>query len=238
MKPQGTGRSDTTLPDLPTTTARATRSFVSGVLHVLARREVTGLEHVPPTGACLIVFNQLSVFDTPLVRATITRPDVTGLVSRSSRGNLFFRFFIEAGGGVWIRRGTGDRRALETALEALRRGWMVGISPEGQRSRTGGLIQAKTGVAFLAHRTGAPILPMALTNTTEIGPALKRLRRATVSIRIGEPFELPPPGVGNRRRQRRDASDLIMCRLALLLPPEYRGVYAKCPDVANGLPTG
>ena len=223
--------------DRPRLTALATRRVVSGLLHCMVRREVTGLENVPLTGACLIVLNQLSFFDTPLVRVTIPRPDVTGLVARSYRDNWFFRFVIEAGGGIWIRRGGGDRVALEAALEALRRGWMVAISPEGRRSRTGGLIRAKPGVASLAYRARVPILPMAFTNTAGIAPALKRLRRTTVSARIGEPFELTPLGRLNRRGQRQDAADLIMCRLARLLPPEYRGVYADHPDVVDRLPS-
>ena len=238
MISKDTSRLDTTLPDVLGSTTRLTRCVVSRLLHVMARCEVTGLENVPSTGACLIIFNQLSFFDTAFVPTIIPRPDVTGPVARSYRRNRFFRFLIEAGGGVWIQRGAGDRPALQAQLEALRRGWIVAISPEGQRSRTGGLIQAKPGVAFLAYRTGVPILPMAFTNTAGIGPALKRLRRTTVSIRIGEPFQLPPPGKADRKRQRQDAADLIMCRLALLLPPEYRGVYADCPEVVARLPVG
>ena len=81
--------------DRPRLTALATRRVVSGLLHCMVRREVTGLENVPLTGACLIVLNQLSFFDTPLVRVIIPRPDVTGLVARSYRDNPFFRFVIE-----------------------------------------------------------------------------------------------------------------------------------------------
>ena len=228
----------TAVPDALSGTALMARRVVSRILHVMARFEVTGLENVPTTGACLIVFNQLSILDTPLVRVVIPRLDVTGLVARSYRDNWFFRFLIEAGGGIWIRRGAGDRVALETSLEALRRGWIVAISPEGRRSRTGGLIRAKPGVAFLAYRAGVPILPMTFTNTARIVPALKRLRRTTVSIRIGKPFALPPLGMTNRRRQRQDAADLIMGRLARLLPPEYRGVYPGCAKVVNGLRLG
>ena len=238
MISKDTGRLDTTPPDVLGATAVVTRGVVSRLFHVMARCEVTGLENVPSTGACLIIFNQLSFFDTALVPTIIPRPDLTGPVARSYRRNRFFRFLVEAGGGAWIQRGASDRAALQTQLEALRRGWIVAISPEGRRSRTGGLIRAKPGVAFLAYRAGVPILPMAFINTAGIGPALKRLRRTTVSIRIGEPFELPPLGKADRKRQRQDAADLMMCRLALLLPPEYRGVYADYPEVVDRLPLG
>ena len=91
-----TDRSDTILPDVLGTTAVVTRGFASRLLHVMARCEVRGLENVPSTGECLIVFNQLSLFDTALVPTIVPRPDITGPVSRSYRRNRFFRFLIEA----------------------------------------------------------------------------------------------------------------------------------------------
>ncbi len=102
MISKDTGRLDTTPPDVLGATAVVTRGVVSRLFHVMARCEVTGLENVPSTGACLIIFNQLSFFDTALVPTIIPRPDLTGPVARSYRRNRFFRFLVEAGGGAWI----------------------------------------------------------------------------------------------------------------------------------------
>jgi 1-acyl-sn-glycerol-3-phosphate acyltransferase len=103
------------------------------------------------------------------------------------------------------------------------------MAPEGTRSETGALARAKTGVAFLAHKTNALIVPLALIGTEKIAPALKRLRRARVTLRIGEPYTLPPLDETNRSAGLRANTDEVMCRIAALLPPEYRGIYTDHP---------
>jgi 1-acyl-sn-glycerol-3-phosphate acyltransferase len=217
------------VPERPRRTSVIVRATVSRLLGLMARREAFGLEHIPREGPCLLVFNQRSVFDTPLLSTLVPRPDVTGLVARDYRRNPFYRLLVEKGGGVWITRCTGDRGALEAALRALERGWVVGISPEGRRSRTGGLVQGKPGPAFLAKRSGAPIVPVAFTHTDRIARSLARLRRATVTIRVGRPFRLEPFARGSHRAQLRADTDRIMCRIASLLPPGDRGAYAGHP---------
>ena len=206
-------------------------------LRALARVEVTGVEHVPGSGPCLVVFNQTSLLDTPLLRVAIPRPDVAGLVAIEYRRNPFFRLMVEAGGGIWIERGAGDRTALAGALKALERGWVVGISPEGRRSRTGGLERGKPGVVALAHRASVPIVPMGITNMRAVAQSVRRLRRARVAVRFGEPFRLSPPHAHDRKRQRQDSVDLIMGRLAALLPDCHRGVYAAHPTTLAGGPS-
>jgi 1-acyl-sn-glycerol-3-phosphate acyltransferase len=198
---------------------------LSRVLGLLARREVEGLEHIPREGPCLLVFNQRSVLDTPLLSTLVPRADVTGLVARDYRRNPVYRWLVEWGGGMWITRCAGDRGALDAALRALERGWVVGISPEGRRSRTGGLVEGKPGPAFLAKRSGAPIVPVGFSNTDRIAASLARLRRHTIAIRVGKPFHLAPFARGSHRAQLREDTDLIMGRIAALLPPDERGAY-------------
>ena len=205
------------------------RRLTGAAMGLLARREVEGLENIPREGACLLVFNQLSVFDTPLVNTLVDRADVTGLVARDYRRNLFYRLMIEAGGGMWIRRNAPDRSALRAALGALERGWVVEMSPEGRRSPTGALVRAKGGPAFLATRTGVPVVPVGFTNTENLASAWRRLRRPTVTVRVGRPFRLAPVGGPGRRAALRQAADEMMCHVAALLPARYRGVYADHP---------
>jgi 1-acyl-sn-glycerol-3-phosphate acyltransferase len=227
------------LPVRPRSSSIAVRAVLSRAYDLLVHRDVSGLENVPKQGPCLVVFNQLSLFDTPLVSISIPRPDVTGLVSRDYRRNVVYRVLIEQGGGMWIRRGASDRRALEDALAALAGGWAVGISPEGRRSRTGGLIEAKPGAAFLAIQSGAPILPLAFTHTDRMAASLRRFRRITIGVRFGIPFTLPALEGRGRKQRLRHATDVIMCRLAAQLPVEYRGVYASHPGLrAGGLEPG
>jgi 1-acyl-sn-glycerol-3-phosphate acyltransferase len=216
----------------PTRASVLLRAALSRLLGLMARRQVEGLENIPREGPCLLVFNQRSVVDTPLLSTLVPRADVTGLVARDYRRNPIYRVLVETGGGMWITRESGDRGALDAALAALERGWVVGISPEGRRSRTGGLVAGKPGPAFLAKRSGAPVVPVAFTNTERIARSIARLRRETVTIRIGAPFHLAPFACGSHRAQLREDTEFIMCRIAALLPPGERGAYASHPFLA------
>lgn len=209
----------------PTRTSVLLRAGLDRLLGLMVRREVTGLEHVPREGPCLLVFNQQSVIDTPLLSTLVPRADVTGLVARDYRKNPFYRVLVQAGGGMWITRCSGDRGALESALRMLEDGWVVGISPEGRRSPTGGLVEGKPGPAFLAKRSGAPVVPVGFAGTARVAGSLARLHRPTVAIRVGEPFRLEPFGPGSHRAQLRDDTDRIMRRIAAVLPEDHRGVY-------------
>lgn len=205
------------------------RAFIAFLFRSLTRLDISGLENIPTQGACLAVFNQLSNFDTALLFSISPRKDLTGLVAHDYRANPFYRFVIEHLGGTWIRRGASDRRALETALDVLAQGWMVGISPEGRRSPTKALIQPKPGSAFLASRANVPILPVAVTNTENLALAFTHFKRITVTVRFGKIFRLPPIERAQRKQYLQDTSDIIMCQLAALLPPKYRGIYADHP---------
>ena len=213
----------------PTRRSRLVRAALHRLLSRLLELRVEGLENVPRHGPCLLVFNQMSVFDTPLLSVIVPRADVTGLVARDYRVNPFYRVLVECGGGMWIRRRTGDRGALRAALAALARGWVVGISPEGRRSPQAALVEGRPGPAFLARRSRAPIVPVAFENTENVAAELWRLRRPAVTVRVGAPFRLPPRA-GPRTKQRlREDTDRIMCRIAALLPGRYHGAYAAHP---------
>ena len=103
------------------------------------------------------------------------------------------------------------------------------MAPEGTRSRTRSLIQAKTGVAYLADKAGVPVVPVAITGTEKAVSTFFRLRRPPIQIRFGKPFCLQPSERHARGSSLDQNTDEIMCRIAALLPPEYRGVYAGHP---------
>ena len=111
----------------------------------------------------------------------------------------------------------------------LRQGNVFGISPEGTRSKTGALIKAKTGIAYLVDLTEAPIVPIAVTGTETMMKDLLCLRRPYLTVRIGELFRLPRLRESERSEDMHRHTDEVMCRIAALLPPEYRGVYAEHP---------
>jgi len=167
----------------------------------------------------------------------IDRRDVTGLVARTHRKNPFFRWLIDSLGGIWLSRDEIDTRAIRAAKDHLKSGGVLGIAPEGTRSNTGALQQAKTGVAFLADQTGIQIVPVAVSGTWQITKEILTLRRPVIKVNFGKPFLLPPVNRISRDEDLENNTEEIMCQLAALLPPDNRGVYADHPRVNELLQT-
>ncbi len=205
------------------------RSFARFLFAILTRLEWEGLENVPSSGSAILAANHLSRVDSPLIFALIERKDVTGLVADKYQNNVFLRPLIDAAGGIWINREQADFQALRAALEFLQKGGLLGIAPEGTRSHTGAMRQAKTGVAYLADKANVPIVPVAIWGTERTFKELGHFRRARIRVRFGKPFRLPPLDRNNRSGSMQRNTDELVCRIAALLPPEYRGVYADHP---------
>jgi len=213
------------------------RFLVRGFFRTLTRFEVQGLNHIPGHGGMVLAVNHLSRFDPPALFAVIKRRDLTALVADKYKSYPIIVLVVKIVGGIWIHREDTDFRALRDATEYLHNGGLLGIAPEGTRSSQG-LIAAKTGVAYLADKAGVPVIPVAVSGTDRIFQTWARLRRPRVSVRIGEPFCLPPLERKNRAAplelksrgaQLQENTDQIMLRIAAMLPEEYRGVYAGDP---------
>jgi 1-acyl-sn-glycerol-3-phosphate acyltransferase len=204
------------------------RRMVRALFRLAARIDVSGQNQIPRAGGCVLVFNHLSNFDPPLLFAVIDYPRLTALMAAEYRQRRFHRFWLDAAGTLWIRRGASDRAALRQALAHLEHGWIVGIAPEGTRSRDHVLHAGKPGPAFLAAHAEAPVLPVGITGTESLGTNLKRLRRGTITVRFGEPFRVPATS-SHSKQDLQAATDLLMCRVAALVPRTYRGVYADHP---------
>jgi 1-acyl-sn-glycerol-3-phosphate acyltransferase len=198
---------------------------------LLTRLRVKGREHLPQEGGYIAAANHLSVIDVPLTYCLINRHDVTGLVAKAHRKNPLFRLLINLLGGIWLSREVIDPRALRAARDHLRGGGVLGIAPEGTRSQTGALIEAKTGVAFLADQAKVPIIPVAVAGTWQITTEILTLKRPVIQVNFGKPFTLPPVDRKSRDHDLKQNTDEIMCQLAALLPAENRGVYADHPRV-------
>jgi 1-acyl-sn-glycerol-3-phosphate acyltransferase len=134
---------------------------------------------------------------------------------------------FRAYGIIWVHRGQPDRKAIRAALNGLSESRMLILAPEGRQSVTGGLEEGEDGAAFLALKSGAPIIPVALTGleNKNVFDHLKRWKRAPVSLTVGKPFFLQENLPGERQPTIREGTRQIMESLARLLPEAYRGYY-------------
>lgn len=196
---------------------------------LFTRVEARGVENLAREGAYIVAANHLSMIEVPLVYLLIDRRDLNGLVAKKHQKNLLFRTLVNAVGGIWLNREEADTRALRAARDHLKKGGVLGLSPEGTRSPTGGLLPGKTGVAYLASQADVPIVPVGVAGTLGAGRKILTLRRPRIIVRVGEPFRLPPLDRRDKGASLRENTDEIMCRIAALLPPELRGVYAEYP---------
>lgn len=217
------------LPKL-TPARRLFRAFSMGLLRFIARVcldvSAEGLENFPQRGPLLVVINHLGDADAP---AIISRfpfpPDALGKIELYDfplLGRLMDWY-----GVIWLHRGRPDKRALRAALDGLAEGRVIVIAPEGRYSLTGGLEEGMGGAAYLAYKSGAPILPIAVTGTENelVYGSLKRLRRARVHVRAGKMFRLEKQASA-RREALDQGTKRIMAALAELLPANYRGGYS------------
>ena len=200
------------------------RAAVRLLLRLLTRTEIRGSENVPPRGPYIILTNHLSAIDPPLIMAVFPSP-ITVFAGHTHRHEFIVGAVMNALGAIWVRRGEVDREALRTAIDVLKGGGILGVAPEGTRSRTGGLLTGKIGAAYLATRADIPLIPVALVGT-EIGlPALFRLGRPHITVIIGPPFRLQNPSPHANRKELEAHTELIMRTLAAMLPEKYRGAY-------------
>lgn len=189
------------------------------------RIHVRGLKNFPAKGPAIITFNHLGDWDSILLAAVIP-------VSAECIGKIELNEHWLAGpafrayGFIWVHRGQPDRRAMRAALDALAEGRMVALAPEGRQTIMGGLEEGTEGAAFLAMKTGAPIVPVALTGTenAHISDQLSHWKRAAVSLSVGKPFFIQDHA--DRHEMIRNGTRQIMEALARLLPAERRGIFS------------
>ena len=191
---------------------------------LLSRFEVVGADHIPDEGGCLLVTNHTSRLDTPALLVASSRR-VYPLAADKYKTFPVFNWLLNISEAVYINRSDFDRQALLGAIDVLKRGDVLGIAPEGTRSRSGALQEAKSGVAFLAARTGVTIVPVGVTGTRTMFQDFLRLQRMRIRVQFGEAFRLPKYGKLSAD-ELASATDLIMRRVAALLPPDYQGAYA------------
>ena len=205
---------------------RASELFLWKLLFPLARAlafflvpvRVEGRENLPPAGAYLLVSNHVSWIDPPWLEFVVARP-IRYLAKRELFSVPVLGWVLAQSGVFALERDSPDRAALRRALAFLAAGEIVGIFPEGHRSRGQGLLRARPGVALLARRSGVPVIPVAFEGSDVA--RLGRFWRRDVTLHFGAPlFARDLAGEDEQA-----LTDQIMRRIAAMLPPERRGAY-------------
>lgn len=203
------------------------QSIVRFLLRTLTDTEYIGLENIPQNGGVIFAINHLSYVDTPLLLVNPIRPDITALVTTKYQGKAFTGWFVRTAEGIWINRDIADFSAIQDASKALKKGLALGIAPEGTRSKSGELQEAKPGTIMIAVKTGVPVVPVAITGSENAFHEIFRFRRPKLTVKFGEPFVVPPLMPGSRSKGLQEWTHQLMLKIAALLPPAYRGVYAE-----------
>ncbi|MGA2502814.1 MAG: lysophospholipid acyltransferase family protein [Anaerolineales bacterium] len=206
------------------------RFFVRLILGLIARVEVSGFENLP-SGGFVIAANHIGRLDAALAYYVLNRPDIIMVVAEKYEKYAIFRWLVKSTNGMFVDRYNSDIHAIRETLRRLQQGQVFTITPEGTRSKSGNLIEAKPGGTYLAWKAGVPVVPVALTGTEDavVVERLKHFKRIKVRIVAGKPFNLPPVKGKDRDAAMLQYTDEVMCRIAALLPPERRGVYTQHP---------
>jgi len=206
------------------------RSIVRFFMKLIADVEVHGEEKMPD-GNFIAAANHLGRLDTAALLCVIDREDIIMPVAEKYKNHPLYGVIGRAANAIWLNRFEADYSALREILARMEQGGMLVIAPEGTRSKTEALQEAKPGVAFLAGKSGYPILPVAVTGTEDraVLENLKHFRRSRIVVRAGDAFKIEIPKGRGREQAMREATDEIMCRIGALLPEKYRGVYADYP---------
>lgn len=199
---------------------------------VLTDLEIVGQENLPEGGPLLVVANHFSFIDpVAMVRAVPWPLEFVGGF-RMPNAPPVLPIIPKIWGYYPVYRGTASRDALRAAEAVLDQNGVLGIFPEAGNWATV-LRPARPGAAFLAARSGAPILPLGFGGLLDVFPRIREGKRAHVTLRIGEvfgPFQVE--GRGRKRRKRlEEIGHKIMGRIAKLIPPDRRGHYSEDPAI-------
>ena len=202
-------------------------SLVKFVAKICLNITVEGAENFPKTGPLLIVINHIGDSDVVAVVSQLPNPpDALGKIELYDVpiiGKMMHWY-----GMIWLHRGRPDIKALRSAIDGLAEKRIIIIAPEGRYSVTGALEEGSGGAAYLAYKSGSPVLPIVVTGTENenVYGNLKKLKRAKVKVIVGKMLKLNDQ-LETRQEAINQGTQQIMEAMANLLPEKYRGEYKR-----------
>jgi 1-acyl-sn-glycerol-3-phosphate acyltransferase len=203
------------------------------IIELFSKIEVRGLEYIPDSGPTLLMGNHISFMDPPVLTSAVPHRFVISMAKSETLDNLFNRSILRLWGNFVVNRGEVDRAALTSAIELLNNNYLLWIAAEGTRNSQG-MQEAKSGVAYIANKANALIVPTAICGIQNWATQIKAFKRPKGLVSFGRPFRFKvPEGDRLSRPIREQMITEAMYQLALAMPEAYvdhRGVYS---DVEN-----
>ena len=221
---------------------RTLQLTVAPALRGLYRPEVTGEQHVPASGPVILAANHVSFADeifTPIAarRQVFYFAKAEYFTTPGVRGRAMAAF-VRGLGQLPVERADTRSAAgvIDIGVDLLHEGGALGIFPEGTRSPDGQLYKFRTGVARLALRSGAPVLPVGLVGTRDVlAPGERRWHRAPVGVHFGAPLNFADRAAQERSaRVLREVTDTIRRAVQELSGQPYVDSFASSVKEADG----
>jgi len=200
-----------------TPTRRLATVLCRQALHLLTINHLDDAENIPSSGGVIVAANHITNFDVFLLQLSISRP-LFYMGKAELFQNPILDWLLRQFGSFPVRRGEKDAWALQHAKYLLTEGKVLGMFPEGTRSKGKGLRIAKTGTVRLALAVNCPVVPVAIYGTQNMFKNFPH--RTQIDISIGEPIFL------DSSQSLYALTNLLMYKIAEMLPPEIRGVYS------------
>lgn len=210
------------------------KALITPATKILFPTRVVGLKNIPTSGPAMIAPNHISFFDSVVLIGVLPRR-ISFVGKAEYLDSWKTRYLLPAVGMIPIERGSGKQSlaALDTAADLLERDELFGIFPEGTRSRDGLLHKGRAGIARLALRTGAPIIPVGLRGTDRIQPPGASVPRPFVrcEVHIGKPIDVTRfAGRALGAATYRTLTDEVMYEISQLSGQTYVDRYADRPE--------
>lgn len=186
---------------------------------------VEGIENVPREGPAILMINHINFIDPFVVLNSLPR-NIVPMAKVEVYSYPVVGIFPRLYGVIPVQREEIDRQAIQGALEVLKAGEVILVAPEAHRGPE--LRQGKEGIAYLATRSEAPVVPVAIDGTIGFPsfPLLPRWRQSGAAVKFGNAFRFDSQGERADREMLRLMTDEAMYVLAAMLPEYRRGFYS------------